>query len=242
MKSVTRIDKPNSNADVGERIKYLRCNSLLSQTDLANKLGRKREEITMYETGARNIDINTLKEVAKIFNVSTDYLLGITEFESIDTNNIAIHNLLGLSDEAIKNLIRLKKYHNSNILDTINYLLEQEKLFPDEYYTIIENVGSLTDEEVSKAINVFYKKKYKKIFSSISNYFNVKIDSNDKIHIFTKSMKMEKNIDNLYDRATTKDIISCEDVANTYLLKQIEDKLISAKQEYLNKTNNDEEL
>ena len=241
MKSVTKIDKPNSNADVGERIKYLRSNRLLSQTDLANKLGRKREEITMYETGARNIDINTLKEVAKIFNVSTDYLLGITEFESINIDNIAIHNLLGLSDEAINNLIRLNKYHSNSILDTINYLLEQEKLFPDECYTMIENVGSLNDEEVSKAIKVFEEKKYKKIFSSISNYFNVRIDSNDKIHISTNSMKIEKDIDNLYNIAHTKDIISCKDVANTYLLKQIENNLMSAKQQYLNKNNNAEE-
>lgn len=241
MKSVTKIDKPNSNADVGERIKYLRSNRLLSQTDLANKLGRKREEITMYETGARNIDINTLKEVAKIFNVSTDYLLGITEFESINIDNIAIHNLLGLSDEAINNLIRLNKYHSNSILDTINYLLEQEKLFPDECYTMIENVGSLNDEEVSKAIKVFEEKKYKKIFSSISNYFNVRIDSNDKIHISTNSMKIEKDIDNLYNIAHTKDIISCKDVANTYLLKQIENNLMSAKQQYLNKNNNVEE-
>lgn len=241
MKSVTRIDKPNSNADIGERIKYLRCNALLSQTDLANKLGRKREEITMYETGARNIDINTLKEVAKIFNVSTDYLLGITEFESISIDNIAIHNLLGLSDEAINNLIRLNKYHSNTILNTINYLLEQEKLFPNECYTMIENVGSLTDEEVSKAIKVFEEKKYIKLFSRISDYFYVKIDSNDKLHISTESLKIEKDIDNLYDIATTKDVISCADVANTYLLKQIEDKLISAKQEYINKNNNKEE-
>lgn len=242
MKSVTRIDKPNSNADVGERIKYLRCNSLLSQTDLANKLGRKREEITMYETGARNIDINTLKEVAKIFNVSTDYLLGITEFESISTDNIAIHNLLGLSDEAINNLIRLNKYHSSNILDTINYLLEQEKLFPDECYEMIEKPGSYTDEQIVKAIEEYKQQDYKIIFSTIRDYYNIKIKDNTYLILDRDSIKLESNIEKLYDTGLTKKIISSQDLANTHLLKVIEDKLISAKQEYLNKTNHNEEL
>ena len=92
----------------------------MNQEELANRVGRKREEITMFEKGSRTIDIYTLKDIAQVFNVSTDYLLGLTNFESAETENRSINELTGLSDEAIINLININKYHNGNILTIIN--------------------------------------------------------------------------------------------------------------------------
>ena len=107
MKPVKAKKKPSKNADVGERIEYIRCKAKMSQEILANQIGRIREDISKFENGTRTIDIYTLKDIAKLLNVSTDYLLGITECESPETNNKAINELTGLSDNALKNLINM---------------------------------------------------------------------------------------------------------------------------------------
>lgn len=129
MRNVTRIERPEQGENVGEKIKYVRTKLGISQTELANRLGRQRPEITMFETGARTVDIYTLRDIAKICNVSTDYLLGVNDFESADINEIAINQLTGLSEKAIKNLIYLKKYYNGYLIPTINYFLTINKLF-----------------------------------------------------------------------------------------------------------------
>ena len=234
MKSVTKIKKPKKNASVGEKIKHLRCNQLMNQEDLANLVGRKREEITMYESGKRTIDIYTLKDIAKVFNVSTDYLLGITDFENGEINNIEINKITGLSDEAINNLIIINKYHNGAFLPTINYLLEQEKMFPDEYYKQIEQTERTKkdDEKLSREAKEWKEKNYKRIFALIESYFNVKIENEEKIYITNTSLKTENEID-LQEFRTAKEVISSKEIADTYLLDKIKDTLKEAKAQYL---------
>ena len=48
----------------------------LTQEELAEKLNISQKSISKYETGARKPSFETLTEMAKLFNVSTDYLLG----------------------------------------------------------------------------------------------------------------------------------------------------------------------
>ena len=51
----------------------------LTQEELAEKLNISQKSISKYETGARKPSFETLTEMAKLFNVSTDYLLGISD-------------------------------------------------------------------------------------------------------------------------------------------------------------------
>lgn len=242
MRNVTKVNKPNINSNIGEKIKYLRCKLLINQTDLANMLGRKREEITMFETGTRTIDINTLKEVAKIFNVSTDYLLGLNDFENAEINYRKINELTGLSDEAIINLININKYHNGNTLPIINYLLEQEKMFPNEYYRQIELAERTKndDEKLSQECKEWKEKNYKRIFALIESYFNIKIENDENIYITNNSIKTKNEI-NTYGIIDAKEVISSKDIADTYLLDKIKDTLKNAKVQYLEEQTKDGE-
>lgn len=61
------------------RITIERKNSDLTQEELAEKLNISQKSISKYETGARKPSFETLTKMAKLFNVSTDYLLGITD-------------------------------------------------------------------------------------------------------------------------------------------------------------------
>ena len=58
-----------------EKITLLRKQKGLTQEALAFKLGISRQAISKWETGECEPDISKLKELAKLFNVSIDYLL-----------------------------------------------------------------------------------------------------------------------------------------------------------------------
>lgn len=62
-----------------DRLKELRTEKELSQTKLAEKLGVDFRTISNWENGVRKPDIDTLVEIAKFFDVSTDYLLGMVD-------------------------------------------------------------------------------------------------------------------------------------------------------------------
>lgn len=61
------------------RLKALRTQNDLKQTELANKLGVQSSAISKYENGQLEISNELLIKLADIFNVSTDYLLGRTD-------------------------------------------------------------------------------------------------------------------------------------------------------------------
>lgn len=61
-----------------DRLKQLRAENNLLQKDMAKKLNITSSAYGYYEQGKRVPDSNTLNELAKIFNVSLDYLMGLT--------------------------------------------------------------------------------------------------------------------------------------------------------------------
>ena len=68
----------------GERIKYLREKNGLTQKDVAVKLGVEPAAISKYELDMREPNIEAIKKLATIFNVSIDYLLGRTPDVFVD--------------------------------------------------------------------------------------------------------------------------------------------------------------
>lgn len=68
------------------RIKDLREDLNLKQTDLAKATGIDQRTISNYETGKTNPDSLSLIKLADFFNVSIDYLVGRTQFDFYDRN------------------------------------------------------------------------------------------------------------------------------------------------------------
>lgn len=62
-----------------KRLKKLRLEQGWKQKDLAEKLGMATSTIGMYERGLRQPDTDTLTKFSILFNVSSDYLLGISD-------------------------------------------------------------------------------------------------------------------------------------------------------------------
>ena len=71
--------------NLGNKIMKLRKSQALSQEELGEQLNVTRQTVSKWELGETTPEINKLKEMAKIFNVSVDELL--EENESINTFN-----------------------------------------------------------------------------------------------------------------------------------------------------------
>lgn len=63
--------------DFGTILKQLRLSSGLTQKELAEKIGITKSVISYYELQERTPSPEILVKLASIFNVTTDYLLGI---------------------------------------------------------------------------------------------------------------------------------------------------------------------
>ena len=82
--------------DFGTRLRKLRVNKGMTQAQLAERLGLTKSVISAYERDVRLPTYDTLISITRIFNVTSDYLLGIDKKWEIDIS--------GLSDKEIKAL------------------------------------------------------------------------------------------------------------------------------------------
>lgn len=62
-----------------EKMKAIREDKDLKQSDVARMLKIKQQQYSEYERGLRMIPINYLTEFCKGLNISADYILGIPE-------------------------------------------------------------------------------------------------------------------------------------------------------------------
>lgn len=87
---------------IAETIKMLREKNELTQVDLAKKLGVTRSSVNAWELGISSPSTQYLIELSKIFKVSVDYLLGLSQNSSL--------NLDGLTPEDIEIVYELANY------------------------------------------------------------------------------------------------------------------------------------
>lgn len=92
--------------NLGNILKTLRLKSNMTQAQLAQKLGLTKSVISAYETGLRLPSYDILIHIAEIYDVSTDYLLGIEHKQEID--------LSGLSQEEVAVILNLIKVMKRN--------------------------------------------------------------------------------------------------------------------------------
>ena len=62
-----------------ERLKEIREDKDLYQKDIAKVLNISQVQYSRYESGLRLIPINHLEKLARFYNTSIDYLVGLTD-------------------------------------------------------------------------------------------------------------------------------------------------------------------
>ena len=65
---------------VGERIRGLRQENSLSQVSLAEKISSNQKQVSKWECGQIEPNLDMLTKLADYFEVTVDYLIGRSEF------------------------------------------------------------------------------------------------------------------------------------------------------------------
>lgn len=115
----------------------LRRKLKLRQSDMAKAAGCTEKTYRSWEKGIMP-DSFHLKRLAKYFNVSSDYLLGISDISSKSMDVRALHDDIGLSERASQELITLASNYPKRI-KTMSMLLEQ-----DEFRAILDAIEFCT--------------------------------------------------------------------------------------------------
>ena len=74
--------------EIGAKLKTLRIENRLTQTQVAQQIGVVVSAISSYESGARFPSYNVLIRLASLYHVTTDYLLGIEKKDLIDLSDL----------------------------------------------------------------------------------------------------------------------------------------------------------
>ncbi len=87
---------------IADKIKSLREQNGMTQAELAKRLGITRSSVNAWEMGISVPSTQYVVELAEIFDVSTDYLLGV--------NRTAVVSVAGLDEKDIR-LVNLMIAH-----------------------------------------------------------------------------------------------------------------------------------
>lgn len=75
---------------IGQRIRDLRKQKRMSQTELAKSAGVSQTTVTAWETGKAEPSSSAVARLADIFNVTTDYLLGRPNKQEIKKDDVEL--------------------------------------------------------------------------------------------------------------------------------------------------------
>lgn len=73
----------------GDKLKTLRTEAGMTQTELAMRLSITKSVVSYYELQERTPSPDVLIQLADIFHVTTDYLLGIDHKKMIDVSDLS---------------------------------------------------------------------------------------------------------------------------------------------------------
>ncbi len=113
---------------VGDRIRKIRVDLGISQTELAEKTNSSKQTIYKYETNIiTNIPSDKIEKIAKVLDTTPAYLMGWNNNLTTSNANLVVNML---SDtvliEHVEKLKSLSAEHRQTIFDNIDYWYEKE--------------------------------------------------------------------------------------------------------------------
>lgn len=116
-----------------ERLKQLRQEKGITQATLALQLNIAKTTLASYEQGKNEPSLQMLIKIAEYFNVSLDYLLGLSNISSTNPSLTYMGKYLGLTEESMQTLHLYQKIalegSNKSVsqkIDTLNKLFSPD--------------------------------------------------------------------------------------------------------------------
>ena len=104
------------------KLKAVFWDSGLTQSEAAEKLGVSRQTFNNWLNGQNQPDYSYLIQISKLFGVSCDYLLGVSDVKTLDMDISGCCKLTGLSESAVNTIIS-----NHDLCGKLSELLEDNK-------------------------------------------------------------------------------------------------------------------
>lgn len=111
--------------NIGKRIEQLRKEKGETQQQLADAVGVKRETIYQWESNTRDLKTKAIIGLAEHFEVSADWILGISSVKGRNADIKMICEYTGLSEDSILTLHR-RKGNTARIIATDQLLKDDE--------------------------------------------------------------------------------------------------------------------
>ena len=93
----------------GDKLRALRMKKNLTQNDLAARLGIVGASVSSYEKNKQYPSVEALIQLCQTFDVSADYLLGLSDDKNFNTST--------LTEEQLQIVLRLiNEFEQSNVL------------------------------------------------------------------------------------------------------------------------------
>ena len=93
----------------GDKLRALRMEKKLTQNDLAARLGIVGASVSSYEKNKQYPSVEVLIQLCQAFDVSADYLLGLSDDKNFNTST--------LTEEQLQIVLRLiNEFEQSNVL------------------------------------------------------------------------------------------------------------------------------
>lgn len=128
-------------------IKNIRTSNHLTQSDFGRILKCDRYRVADIERGKTTPTIEDIKLISKKFNVSCDYLLGVSDIKSVEIDNKAINKKIGLDDSSVEMLTKLKRHKRYDFtIFVLNYIIS----YPEILRLLTNYLFSFIYNEINK--------------------------------------------------------------------------------------------
>ncbi len=171
---------------LGDKIKLYRENKKMTQNEIANILDVSPATVSKYESGALEPNIESLKRLAEMFEISIDELLNDQE-EKIDVSKI---NVLAILREQKEMKLKGNLYHQTQISFAYNTNhIEGNSLTEDQTRYIFEtNTILFESNTIAKVDDILETSNHFKLVDYMLNVADKKLTEN-MIKEFHKTLK-----------------------------------------------------
>lgn len=168
-----------------ERLRELRNDTGISLKELANLLETTAQSLSLYERAERTINIDMLVKISKYFNVSSDYLIGLSDNKTTKAELRMVCDYTGLSKENIEVIKFLKEAEYKHIIESVI----NDKFFIE----LISGCGGIEvfSKKLQEILNSDEYKKFQSENKLLENELSRKMDTDKDAEIM---IKMTENI------------------------------------------------
>lgn len=211
-------------------IKKLRKENNITQSQLGVILNCDRTRIADIERGRSNPTLEDIKILKEYFNVSADYLLGLSDAATNDKDLQFICDYTGLSANAVKVLLMYTNYTDNEFSKILSQLIEGAEESPYDHF--LEIVGEFPEQRVidlSKEEEEFQKKTRNDLLKDIVKFVNYEIDKERffSVDYWGNIEKDETPFSEL------RKIISNKEIFDMIMLQRITEKLKHLQEDYI---------